>query len=61
MSYLVITVKILFTVLTFSLESTVHKVPGSMLSAASYRCKKSPLGCRFTAFPAQLQQPPDAI
>lgn len=35
MSYLVITVKILFTVLTFSLESTVHEVPGSVLSAAS--------------------------
>lgn len=45
MSYLVITVKVLFTVLTFSLERTVHKVPGSVLSAVSYRCKKSPQGC----------------
>lgn len=45
MSDLVITGEILFTVLTFSLESTVHKVPDLVLSAASCRNKKSPQGC----------------
>jgi len=45
MSYMVIAVEILFTVLTFNLERAVHEVPVSMLSAVSYWCEQSLQGC----------------